>query len=164
MTQVETRTYAGPAIRTKRDIPDPDKRLERILDRKPGVSDVVLAGLFMKAASPEELKAAIIYYVHNRRIPIERYVHTMEPEEYLQQSEVRRTRRVKTQTITQETLPTIRQTILLGLEMPNGKVLRDCTFREVKGFGGGFTKLATMGKPTQKVGILSEDRVRSAFK
>jgi hypothetical protein len=54
--------------------------------------------------------------------------------------------------------------VMLDLFMPNGEMLRDCTFKEVAKFGGNFTKLSRMGKPTQRVGILTEAKVRAAFK
>ena len=42
--------------------------------------------------------------------------------------------------------------ILMNLPMPNGKLLRDCTFAESSKFGGWFVTIAKYGKPTEKIG------------
>ena len=44
------------------------------------------------------------------------------------------------------------QIILMNLPMPNGKLLRDCTFADCSKFTGWFKILAKQGKPTEKVG------------
>lgn len=41
--------------------------------------------------------------------------------------------------------------IALDFVMPNGKALGDCTFAEIGKIGGAWSKLATGGKPNQKV-------------
>lgn len=41
---------------------------------------------------------------------------------------------------------------LLELVMPNGKKLRNCTFKECGEFGSWFKILATKGRPSEKVG------------
>jgi hypothetical protein len=49
--------------------------------------------------------------------------------------------------------------------MPNGKMLRDCTFAEVGAYGEQFRKLASMGRPQQIIGdVLSEKQVRAIMK
>lgn len=55
--------------------------------------------------------------------------------------------------------------ILLDLEMPTGKTLRDSTGAECAKAGGWFQKIASHVKPNQKVGkVLSEDQVRGLWK
>lgn len=165
MTQVEPRTYAAPALRTKR-VPDPDKVLQRLDAENSDATDTELLELFLKAASAAEKKAALLYYVHNRRQPIKRYARVMEPiepEQYLEQAEARRIdRQVKIAKI-RRAAPAITKIAILELEMPNGKKLRDCTFREVAKFGIGFTRLSKMGKPNELVSILSASVVQRAL-
>lgn len=51
---------------------------------------------------------------------------------------------------------------VLDWVMPNGKALRDCTFREVGGWGLGLSRLAKRGKPNEKVGeVLTDAQARA---
>lgn len=55
----------------------------------------------------------------------------------------------------------VREVVLMDLEMPNGKKLRECTFSEVGQFGSWFKLLACKGKPSEIVGkVLTEDDLR----
>jgi hypothetical protein len=42
--------------------------------------------------------------------------------------------------------------VLMNLELPNGKALKDSTFSECAKAGGFFSKVAKMGKPNAIVG------------
>jgi response regulator RpfG family c-di-GMP phosphodiesterase len=54
--------------------------------------------------------------------------------------------------------------ILLDLEMPNGKLLRDCTGRDCKRFGGWYQRFAEKVGPRKPVGdVLSEQDVRKLY-
>jgi hypothetical protein len=56
------------------------------------------------------------------------------------------------------------KTKVLGLKMPNGKALRDCTGRECDHFGGWFKRLATKVGPDKRVGdVLTEADVRAIY-
>ena len=51
----------------------------------------------------------------------------------------------------------IRTVVLMDLQLPSGKKLRDATFAECGAAGGWFKVLATKGKPSQVVGkVLTE--------
>lgn len=53
------------------------------------------------------------------------------------------------------------QIILLNLEMPNGKRMRNCTGDEMARFGAGYTKIARKVGKTKRVGeVLNEAEVR----
>jgi len=53
--------------------------------------------------------------------------------------------------------------LLLDLEMPNGKRLRDCTCEECRRMGGWLMALAKKGLPKQRIGdVVSEADVRKA--
>ena len=55
----------------------------------------------------------------------------------------------------------IKNVILMDVELPNGKKLRDATFRDCKNAGGWFTRVSRLGKPAEVVGSkLTEDRLR----
>jgi hypothetical protein len=55
----------------------------------------------------------------------------------------------------------IKNLILLDLQLPNGKKLRNCTFAECSAAGGWFKLLATRGRPSEVVGeVLTEDDLR----
>lgn len=52
--------------------------------------------------------------------------------------------------------------ILMNLTLPNGKLLRDATFKECAQAGGWFARVAKRGKPNQIVGrVLTEDQLRA---
>jgi hypothetical protein len=54
--------------------------------------------------------------------------------------------------------------VLLGMRMPNGKALRDCSGEECRHFGGWYTRVATAVGPTRLVGeVLSEKQVRALY-
>jgi hypothetical protein len=54
--------------------------------------------------------------------------------------------------------------ILLDLEMPNGKLLRDCTGKDCTRFGGWYRRLAKSVGPRKLVGaMLSEEEVRKLY-
>jgi hypothetical protein len=54
---------------------------------------------------------------------------------------------------------------LLDYVLPNGKMLRDCTFGECAEAGGWLTELSRKGQPGEKVGaVLSEKEVRAVWK
>jgi hypothetical protein len=56
----------------------------------------------------------------------------------------------------------IERVVLLNIKLPNGKLLRDCSFAECKKAGGWFLKVAKMGRPTQIVGLtLSEEKLQA---
>jgi hypothetical protein len=55
----------------------------------------------------------------------------------------------------------VRQNIL-EFEMPNGKLMRDCTFKEVGKAGRAFARIAAAGRPNQIVGeVLSAQRAQT---
>jgi hypothetical protein len=55
--------------------------------------------------------------------------------------------------------------VLLDWKLPNGKLLRDCTFGECAQAGGWLTELSKKGQPGEKVGaVLSEKEVRAVWK
>jgi hypothetical protein len=142
------------------------------MQRHPNVSGEKLARLFMTKILGDEAMTAIEnldeaeavfeYFTTNHGRSIERY-EPATPEAYIERSEARAEVRKERIEATKKAAAAVAQIILLNLPMPNGKTLRDCTFREVAKFGSSYTKLSAMGKPMQKVGILTEDRVRSAF-
>jgi len=54
--------------------------------------------------------------------------------------------------------------VLLDLEMPNGKALRDCTGKECKRIGGWLVAVAAAVKPGDVIGaVLSEAQVRRLY-
>jgi len=58
----------------------------------------------------------------------------------------------------------VRNFVLLDMEMPNGKKLRNCTFREVAAFGGWLDDLSKAGDPDAIVGdVLVESKVRRIY-
>lgn len=51
--------------------------------------------------------------------------------------------------------------LLMEIKMPNGKLLRDCTFGECRTIGGQFLELSDRGEPNEIVGQkLTEEQVR----
>lgn len=54
--------------------------------------------------------------------------------------------------------------VLLDFKLPNGKMLRDCTFSECAKAGGWLSKLSTKGQPGEIVGaVLTEKEVRAVW-
>jgi hypothetical protein len=68
-----------------------------------------------------------------------------------QTAEQRQARKQEFEREYQAKKPAIIATILLNLEMPNGKRLRDCTGADLNKFGGFYTELARHMKPTEIV-------------
>lgn len=157
MFSEEPRTYAAPMLRVKRKA-NPDQLLRELLKSHPDAKEPKLVALLIEHASPEELEVMVTHWAHARLQSFSRYADELEPEEYLARSEERR----------REAKAKARRTrkaaglFLLDLKI-GGKPLRDYTFAEVGKLGNPYHKLAKMGKPSQKVGILSEAKVRSAF-
>jgi hypothetical protein len=57
------------------------------------------------------------------------------------------------------------EALLLDFTLPNGKMLRDCTFGECADAGGLLTRLSKKGQPSDKAGAnLTESEVRAAWK
>jgi hypothetical protein len=54
---------------------------------------------------------------------------------------------------------------LLDLMLPNGKMLRDCTFSEAGRAGGWYTRLSKCGQPGEIIGAtMTEKEVRAVWK
>jgi hypothetical protein len=59
----------------------------------------------------------------------------------------------------------IAQIMLLDLDMPNGKAMKDCTGAEMARFGSRFQKIADrVGKAKTVGAVLSEDQVKAIMK
>jgi hypothetical protein len=57
------------------------------------------------------------------------------------------------------------EALLLDFTLPNGKMLRDCTFGECADAGGLLTRLSKKSQPSDKAGAnLTESEVRAAWK
>jgi hypothetical protein len=152
----EPRQYGAPRIKTTHAA-NPDSVLEKIMKRQPDASDRTLARALLKKFTPEELEAALCYFVHNRRVAIERYYEEEETplEVRIQASneriEERKTAAVKTVAASRRILQSL---ISLDFIMPNGKSLGKCTFGYATEMGGKFAKIGAMGKPNQIIGTV----------
>ena len=73
----------------------------------------------------------------------------------------------KTQTVAQQRaeinalMSKLTDIVLMDLQLPNGKVLREATFAECSAAGGWFKMLAAKGKPSEVVGeVLTEQDLK----
>jgi len=83
--------------------------------------------------------------------------------EDLQAHNERQIQRVKAQQQTAKSMANvIMEIILLDLKLPNGKLLRDATFKDCASAGGWYAKVAKRGRPSQIVGqTLTEQQLRA---
>lgn len=106
------------------------------------------------------LDAALVYAGTN-------YWHRLEDDErrermLTQQRKGREQSKAQQQQKTLELTQQIRQIVLLDLELPNGKKLRDATFADCKKAGGWFLRVSKKGRPQQIVGVaLTEEQLRA---
>ena len=131
--------------------------VREIKTSNPKANHSTLVRLLAERMSEEDdvLKAAADYIVKNCEDALAGYAQrerkTTTPEE-----------RAKVAEQIENTAEAIKnQILLLNLEMPNGKRLRNCTGREIGQFGAAYQRIAKRVGPTKLVGtVLDEAGVR----
>ena len=155
---------AGPGItgakRTSWEHYNPRDIILRLFREYPAADDKVIARHLRDAVlgdEPEYLLPCLLHVVTNIRAAHERPSRkrqTATSAEHIAQVKGRVADRVREEA----------EKMLLDLEMPNGKPLRDCTGSDCARFGGWFKRLADKVGPRKLVGnVLSEQDVRKLY-
>jgi hypothetical protein len=153
----------GAPFTAKSGQANPDDVLREIMEANPSANEAKTWPDFRAAVlGDEELTEACVrwYHVNARRrieglIPAPKQSKKTAPAAEI----ASRAALIKT------AVRTVAHTAFLDITMPNNKLLRACTFKEVGRFGEKFKKLAAMGKPGQIVGrVLSEKQACAVLK
>jgi hypothetical protein len=129
--------------------------LARIVADNPKADDEALFHAFTAESGPYFMEIQRYWFANNLRAlktrptPIARSVDRVAAQEHF-------TAKAKGRAV---------EMVLLDFVLPNGKMLRDCTFGECAEAGGWLTELSRKGQPGEKVGaVLSEKEVRAVWK
>jgi len=165
----ENETTAGPGITGAKTVSwehyNPRDLVLRLIREYPNADDKTLARHMRDAVlgdEPEYLLPCLLYVVRLTRRAVEeqrpkktREERTAQKRQHAAQIRSRVTERVREQA----------EKMLLDLEMPNGKRLRDCTGNDCARFGGWYKRLADKVGPRKLIGdVLSEQDVRKLYK
>ncbi len=144
---------------------NPRNFIAKLLERTPRISDEDLREKVKSAVLKNEdyLDAVVEYWVAGERRNLMRGRPRQATQPQAREEMAAKVAEYRAQ-VEKIAKPRIVQFALLQMEMPNGKTLAECTFKEVAGFGAKFTALAKGGKPGEKVGKLSEPEVRKLFR
>jgi hypothetical protein len=161
-----TGTGTTGAKRTSWEHYNPRDLLLRLVRDYPNADDKTLARHLRDCVlgdDQEYLLPILLYFVRNNKRALEepetrvRRMHVRDTEKHTRVAQIRNR---LTEHVREEA-----ERILLDLEMPNGKPLRDCTGRDCARFGGWYQRLADRVGPRKLVGnVLSEQDVRKFYK
>lgn len=156
MTHVDTGVY-GAKVQSWR-VANPRALLKEIIDKNPRASrETILASFSEKVRANEEMLETVIeaWGANNYNSLIKQDAHNP------------LARRAQVEEIKAAAVKRIRQEaaiILMDMQMPTGKRLRDCNAVECKKAGGWHIKIAAKLKPGQTVGsVFSESQLRKLF-
>lgn len=155
-------TRVGADFIAKRSLVNPRELLLRIIEGADDVSNK--DALFMEFCEaiqddPDYQRAVDWYFFVNF------YDYEVTSRNKKPSPEERRRRQAAQETEVENIKRQITKVVLMNWAMPNGKMLRDCTFAECADAGGWLAKVAKQGKPNQIVGkILSEHDLRGLLK
>lgn len=156
MTQLNP-TY-GAAFVGKISQRSPHDLMRQLMDENPGAPHHKIDKLFVDAVlnDPDLNRACVSGFAVNVRMAVERLASAPASSIVIGRlKEVKRTK-ASVKFSGRSAGESIRAAIL-DFVMPNGKTLRDCTFREVAQAGDRFAKIAAMGRPNQVVGKVLTD-------
>lgn len=144
---------------------NPRSYFVKLLEKSPSISDGELIEKIKAAALKNEdyLDGIVSNWVANERrnlthVPRPVYRDTEERKAVAAEREVNvieLATRIKSH---------VEKMVLLEMVMPNGKTLAECTFKDVARFGAKFIGLSKGGKPTEKVGKLTEAEVQKLYR
>lgn len=145
---------------------NPRDILRRLIEQNPGHDEVALERLCWQTIkddpeSPDLMKTIFSYWFANnwRSLVDERYTPAQRQEKRQAKAKAAVAREVVVTKVATKMVERI-----MDMAMPNGKSMSECTFGYVGKLGGGFTRIAKLGKPNQIVGkVLDEAKIRKAF-
>lgn len=132
--------------------------LARLVTNNPSLDDEALFHIFAAECAPY-FHEIVRYWVANN-------LRALRPRTRASGSSVDRTadRAAAVEAVKAEAKARATKLVLLDFVLPNGKMLRDCTFAECAKAGGWLTKLANKGQPNEKVGaVLSEKEIKAVW-
>lgn len=161
MTRTHKGVY-GAKVQTWKKA-NPRDVLRRLIEENPGHDEVALEKLCWSTIkddpdSPDLLRTIFSYWFANnwRSLVDERYTPA-------QRQEMAQEKAAKREVVVAKVAAKMVERIM-DMAMPNGKSMSECTFGYVGKLGGGFTRIAKLGKPNQIIGkVLDETKIKKAF-
>jgi hypothetical protein len=101
-------------------------------------------------ARQDHLNAVLDYSFHNYWSQLDDSERKTKAKEARTSADAQRKERIVAEG--KEVASAVSNIVLMNLELPNGKALKDSTFSECAKAGGFFSKVAKMGKPNASVG------------
>lgn len=149
-----TAIYGGPEIHRRHRL-NPSEVLERIFERNPdGVFEDHLEAFLKKVKDNDGLLEPLAaYYARNAWSDFKRRARgprTSDPE-----------REAEKRAEVEKNVRKIRLTIIGEIEMPNGKMVKECTGTEMKRFGGAWIRIGEAAGRKRVGDVLSEQEMRA---
>ena len=160
MTMIDPGTYGAKRQSWKKE--NPRDLLKQILDENPRASEEKIMRLFESAVRNNEIyfEAILEYWFANNYRSLVHKLPTVHENIAKKSAATKRANSAK-----KMVLSAVTKIVLLDMILPNGKHLRDATGADCTKAGGWFTRIASVVKPSQRVGeILSENEIQKLYK
>ena len=163
-----------------RHVTSPRACIQQLIETNPKSRQEKLLRLFITEARRNDtmLEAALEYCFTNNYMSLLRGMKEAQKPDEVREAEAKKEEEIRA-TLKERHAEKVRdegvrqaQEILMNLQMPNGKRLRNCTFKECERMGkkqshlGAFlTAISDLGKPAETVGkTLTESRLSKVYK